>query len=410
LKDNNSYILFICGGKWQMPWLLYLKEKGHRIILVDPYETSVCVPLADVHIALDARDVNGIYNFIVSNNYKIDFVTSEQTDVSTQTVSNLSQMLGTRGNNPKATELFSNKLLNREFVKTKFGAHYPHFIRAKSAQDIKVFFSQEGESDIIIKPADAQSSRGIHRITVNNVSELDELVQDAFSQTKENYIVAEKFIHGAEFTVEGIFTGLEHHTLAISRKKHFRTGIASELRYPAELPEKLHNALIKFHDQLIKESGLGFGITHTEYLIDEENGEFYLVEMACRGGGSLIPSDIVPWVSGVPVYGVFYNLITGKKTEIVPFTQARHAILYFFEFQAGVVEQIDGVELASAFPGVQVLDLEFKLGDTIKPAGDDRGRQGYCIIYSESAKQLNETLQNVLNVIKVKTSNFILAL
>lgn len=401
MVSENKYVLFICGGKWQMPWLQYLKNKGHKIILVDPYNTSICVPFSDIHLQLDARNIDEIYKEIIVNNYQIQFVTSDQTDVSTQTVSELSKKLHTKGNLPEITELFSNKGKNREYVKEKFGVHFPEFIKASSAHEILDFYNLIG-SPIIIKPADAQSSRGIYKIDASNIGNLEQMVSDCFIQTKEPYIIAEKFIVGREITVEGICANGKHHTLAISSKKHFRTGIASELKYPAKWNNGLEKEIIDFHNHLIEGTGLDFGITHAEYLIDDDKGEFYLVEMACRGGGSLIPSDIVPWVTGVPVYDVFYNLITGQETSINPLSKPRHAILYFFEFPAGKVKLVSGLEDAKRLNGVLKLDLEFEANSILKPADDDRGRQGYTILMAETEEELYSTLQKVKDTVKVE--------
>ena len=54
----NGKVLFICGGKWQLPWMRYLKNKGHQIVLVDPNKNPPCATLADIHIQCDARDVD----------------------------------------------------------------------------------------------------------------------------------------------------------------------------------------------------------------------------------------------------------------------------------------------------------------------------------------------------------------
>ncbi|MFN5217448.1 MAG: hypothetical protein ACK5CL_01655 [Sphingomonadales bacterium] len=109
MNASHGHILFICGGKWQLPWMRYLKNKGHQIVLADPNENPPCAALADIHIRCDARDVEGIYREVQNRGLKIDFVTSEQTDVSTQTVAALSAMLGTYANSPEAVERFANK-------------------------------------------------------------------------------------------------------------------------------------------------------------------------------------------------------------------------------------------------------------------------------------------------------------
>ena len=383
-----------------MPWLQYLKSKGHKIALVDPHISSVCVPFADIHLQYDARDSEGILTAVKNQNLLIEFVTSDQTDVSTLTVAELSQHLGTRGNSVEAVGRFTNKAINREFVSSVDPKHVPAFKSVQCVNDIYDFMKHVN-SDIIIKPVDAQSSRGISRITlIDNNQAVEDALNNAFGQTRLDYIIAEQFVIGTELTVEGLMTPGRHHTLAVSSKKHFRTGIASELRYPAALSTDLKDKLEQFHNNIIEKSGLTYGITHAEYIISDNN--FYLVEMACRGGGSLIPSDIVPFVSGVDVYGTFYELQQGKTPQLVPDKRQKHAVLYFFEYPSGLVVDVKGLEKASQLPGIQSLELEFKCGDIIKSAGDDRSRQGYTIVFADSEHELEERLQRLINILEVR--------
>lgn len=395
-----KYVVFICGGKWQLPWLTFLKNKGHAIILVDPYKDSLCVPHADIHIQCDARDVDFIWNEIAKNNYSIDFVTSDQTDVSTDTVALLSQKLGLNGNDPEVVKRFSNKLLNRLFLEEHNLGHYPQFVKAGSIDEI-LKFKQRTNRNLIIKPVDAQSSRGIFTLDNRSEQELITLFEEAIKFSKAGHVIAEEFIEGTEFTVEGLCLNGEHTTLAISRKRHFRTGIASELKYPGALSPETEKELVNFHNQFIAKTGLQNAITHTEYIVDEETGEFWLVESACRGGGSLIPSHIVPWVSGVEVYDLFYNSLTCKEIKRIEHVKSRSAILYFFEFEAGQVNTIQGVEEARAIEGVIALELEFKTGDIIKSARDDRGRQGYIIILADTPEELDLRLKKAIELVKV---------
>ena len=402
MNTSQSHILFICGGKWQLPWMRYLKNKGHQIVLVDPNENPPCAAIADMHIHCDARDVRGIYRVVQNRGLKIDFVTSEQTDVSTQTVAALSAKLGTRSNTMEAVERFANKAINRAFVAEIDASRMPAFRKVYNVEDAMQFL-RDFPGDAMLKPADAQSSRGISRIAADSDEAiLNNAIREAFAQTPQDFVLIEQFITGSEITVEGIMTPEGHYTLAISAKKHFRTGIASDLQYPAPLEASLEEALIAFHNNLIAKTGLQFGVTHAEYMINPQG--FFLVEMACRGGGTLIPSDIVPHVSGVPVYDVLYALQTENKVSVNPLTASRHALLHFFEFPAGQVQAIHGLQEALNLPGVHALELEFAAGDVLKPAGDDRGRQGYTILLTETANQLNETLHKVMKTISVETA------
>jgi phosphoribosylaminoimidazole carboxylase (NCAIR synthetase) len=404
MNTSHSHILFICGGKWQLPWMRYLKKKGHRILLADPNENPPCAAIADVHIQCDARDVEGIYREVQNRRLKIDFVTSEQTDVSTQTVAALSAKFGTRSNTIESVERFANKAVNRAFVAEIDASRMPAFRKVYNVEDAMQFL-RDFPGDAMLKPADAQSSRGISRIAADcDEATLNKAIGEAFAQTPQDYVLIEQFITGSEITVEGLMTPKGHYTLAISAKKHFRTGIASDLQYPAPLNATLQATLIAFHNNLVAKTGLQFGVTHAEYIVNPQG--FFLVEMACRGGGTLIPSDIVPHVSGVPVYDVLYALQTENKVSVNPLTASRHALLHFFEFPAGQVQAIHGLEEALNLPGVHALELEFAAGDVLKPAGDDRGRQGYAILLTENKNDLDICLNTVSQTLKVETREF----
>lgn len=402
----NDFVLFLCGGKWQLPWFKFLKSKGHKIILVDPYETSPCVPLADIFFKQDVKNVEAIYDFVIQNGYPISLVTSEQTDVSTLPVAILSKRLGTKANPTEVVERFTNKYVSRSFIKTKFDSHFPQFIAASSAKEIHDFIKQL-KKDVIIKPTDAQSSRGIFKLnSSSSYAEIESAFSKSISFSSNRFIIAEEFIVGEEITLEGFCFNNKHVTLAGSNKTHFRTGIASNLNYPLNLPSTLSDKLISFHNRLVETLGLNFGITHTEYLIDRESENFWLVEVACRGGGSLIPSHIVPWVSVFPLYENYYRILfeSNFKFDLLQsdIKNERFAKLHFFEFPSGLVKSISGIEECMKMPEVIDMGLEFTEGAKIYPADDDRSRQGYVIVAANTQEEIDRVIQTIYSTVKIE--------
>ncbi len=402
----DKFILFLCGGKWQLPWFKFLKSKGHKIILVDPYKTSPCVQLADVFYKEDVKNVDAIYDFVLKNKYSISLVTSEQTDVSTLPVAILSKKLGTKANPPEVVERFTNKYLSRSFIKSKFDSHFPKFIAARSAQEVQDFMI-DLKADIIIKPVDAQSSRGIFKLGAeSSYVEIENAFHKSISFSSNNLIIAEEFIVGEEVTLEGFCFQNKHVTLTGSNKTHFRTGIASNLNYPLNLSADFSCSLITFHNQLVSTLGLDFGITHTEYLIDQKSNNFWIVEIACRGGGSLIPSHIVPWVSTLSLYENYYNLLFDTNFNIDlkqgDVKNEKFAKLHFFEFETGIVKSISGLAECIQMPEVIDIGLEFTVGDKIFPADDDRSRQGYVIVATNTEEEINLGIKKIYSTLKIE--------
>ena len=384
-----------------MPWFSLLKEKGHYMVLVDPGNEPPCAALADEHIVCDARDIDTILSEIQKRNLFFDFVTSDQTDVACDTVAYVAKTLGLASNAVETVKLFTDKTQNRAFLKENNLGHYPVFTAVSSLDQLNHFAEKQKKSHYILKPADAQSSRGVFVLNQNNRTDWNQFLKQSLDYSSNGKCIAEEFVTGTEFTLEGLCLNGKHTTLAISRKKHFRIGIASELRYISGF--KFEDKLIEFHDHFVQVTGLRNAITHAEYILNEETGEFWMVECACRGGGTLIPSHIVPWVSGCDVYETYYNAITGQAAEPLVAPKIKKAsALFFFEFNSGKVMAIEGLETAQALPGVVRIELEFTEGDIIYPAADDRGRQGFAIVVAENEPQLESRMEQVKQAIKVQ--------
>jgi len=398
-KHKTSNIMVVAGGLWQVPLIKYLKTKGHTLFVVDPYLHSPGVALADKHIQCDVRDVNKIKELAKDKNF--EFVTTDQSDISVNTVSQLNSFFNLSGNPYDATNKFVNKIEMRELAKSS-KIPIPNFVKIYTVNQLSSFIEENG-LPVVLKPADSQSSRGVVKIDKDNVKQVENFVINSLKYANCGYLIVENFVEGIEVTVEGIASNYQHKTLAISLKKHFRTGIASILEYPARIPEDIYSKLEYYTDKFVENSGLRFGISHAEYIIDVKNNKISLIEIACRGGGTLISSDIVNWVSGVNVYDLYYaNLQSGiidvKSLDV----KKRPAILHFFEFKYKKVRTIKGIEEVKKIPEVKSFALNFKVGDILLPASDDRSRHGYFIAYTNSYKELKKITNHVIKTIQVE--------
>lgn len=387
-----------------MPWLEFLKTRGHKIALVDPSQNPPCLKSADLFIRCDVKDVVAIERSVRELGIEIELVTSDQTDVSVLPVAHLSKVFGTRGNSLATVELFANKLSSRRFIENRFGVHIPRFKPVLNAGEVVEMCCDTGR-DIIVKPVDAQSSRGIFLVKHDaKMFDLEDRFSACIKYSSARQVIAEEYVQGTEITIEGICLAGRHTITAMSRKQHFRLGIASDLLYPLKINQDLHEQLVDFHCRLIESTGLDFGITHSEYIINEIRDEFWLVEMACRGGGSLIPSHITPAVSGINIYKSLYDYIMSGSNNI----QAKRfvdpigsCLLHFFEFQSGRIQSMDGIDECKSMDSVVDLGLEFKVGDILSPATDDRSRQGYVIIKGCDECFVKRQLEAVEGKIKV---------
>lgn len=397
--------LLIAGGVWQVPMAKFLSEEGLEITVVDPNLNPPAKVYAHNHIQLDVKDYDGIAKAIEGKSVSV--VVSDQSDIAIPTVAKLNAQLGLAGNSLDAVRVFTNKIAMRNHAE-QFGISVPEYHEVDTVESFDRVM-KSCDTKMILKPSDAQSSRGVYVLEPGNASmnQLSEKFTESVKHSSDGHCILEEFFEGIEITIEGYKPrGKTHSTLAMSRKKHFRTGIASSLAFSNDfLPSEILDKIERANDSFVNHSDLEFGITHAEYLINPETGDFILVEIACRGGGNLIASHIIPWVSGVNVYELLLADARGADYTLTwpPVRSRKYAVLHFFEFADGKVTSIEGVEDSMRISGVLNCEIFSNIGDVIGAANDDRSRHGYVVIGAENQEQGNEILNRVISMIRVKT-------
>lgn len=378
-----SKIMIVAGGNWQIPIIKTAKRMGHYVICSNLYEDSPAFAFADIGEVADVRDKTK--NLEIAQKYMPDAILTDQSDIAVPTVAYIADELGLRGIGYDNAKLFTNKFAMREFCRAN-GFAYPEYQLCTEKSEAKQFLNKNGKS--IVKPLDSQSSRGIH--VVENAMDIDEYFDDALQYSNvEHAILIEQYIEGREFTVDGIKLDDTYHVTAISKKAHYdyNPSIAKELLFSNYDDEYDYDELREINKAMVCEMNLPFGLTHAEYKY--MNGKFYLIEIAARGGGTRISSDIVPIMSGINSNEVYINSLLGIKQRIsVNYEKDKYAMLGFFDFSEGKIKNITGIQNALSFDGVVDIGLDIKPGDVIKNAEDDRSRVGYYILKSNSYKGL----------------------
>lgn len=391
-------IFVIGGGIFQVPLCRKIKEMGYELVNSNLYENSPSFEYADYCFVSDVLDKE--YNLKIAKELDVDAVLTDQTDIAVPTVAYIAEQLGLNGIGTEKAELFTNKSKMREFCES-IGFSSPEYLVARSLEEAEAFLTQL-DTPIVIKPLDSQASRGVK--IINGIDELRENFNSTLSCSRNDAaVLCERYVNGREFTVDGYFINGVHHTLAISKKHHYKhnKSIASELFFATDDEQYDYDLLRKENDRLMNASGIPFGLTHCEYKI--ENGKYFLIEMAARGGGTYISSLIVPSLSGVDNYEILIKQALGEEIPQVVDSKGdyENMILKFLDPLAFTTEQnkvikaIKGIEEVKKIPGIIHFELELSPGDHIQNAQDDRGRIGYYIAGGKSEKEISNIEQEV---------------
>lgn len=397
MKETDKTVMVIAGGTWQVPLIKKVKAMGYKVLNSNLYEDSPGFAFSDYTAVADVKDKEK--NLEIAEKYKVNAVLTDQSDIAVPTVAYVAEKLGCHTFGEEMAALFTNKFKMRKFCQEK-GFPIPEYRLCYTIEDAKEFL-RELKKTIVIKPLDSQSSRGV--FTIHTEEELEQYfsISESYSNQGKG-VLAERYIVGTEFTIDGIMNKGVHHSLAISQKSHFayNPNIASKLFFSYDNENFDYDRLRRQNNELVERTGLKFGLTHGEYKY--ENGKFYLIEIAARGGGTKIASDIVPFLSGIDTYELLVKNALGESAEVdysvIEKNKKRCAVLEFLDVESNgkKIKNISGLEQIREIKEVREIQLEFKIGDIVEKAQDDRSRAGFFIVCGET----REKTQDVCNQIK----------
>lgn len=397
-----SKIMVLPGTKWQIPLVQRAKSMGHEVLLVNPTKNSGVYELADDFLASDIFDIDSIEQY--AKEKRVDAIITDECDIAVPVVAELGKRLGLSALSVDAAALYTNKALMLDHCKEIGIRTVEH--RMCETEDDAVDFQKRLGKPIIIKPLDSNASHGVFKVEKEHDIREHYLEALSYSRTRKA-VLAERYISGIEFTVDGVKTPEYHYTLAISEKKHYKhnENIANELLFTHNNENYDYEKLKKINDLFVMSSPLEFGLTHAEYKY--EDGEFYLIEIAARGGGNLISSVIAKYMSGYDTYEYLINCALGKVSspnfEIPEAYAGRASVLKFFNTPqgSGKVKDILGIECLENEKDVVDYSINFKTGDRIEDAKNDSDRIGYYIACSESKEKLQKVMDRIEENFKI---------
>jgi biotin carboxylase len=380
-RFRGSRLLFLPGGRWQVPVIRAAQQMGLVVICADGTPNAPGFAVADEAFQVPLQDVASLVR--IGRERRIDAVMTEQTDFAVPLVAQVAAELGLKGLPVDVAWAATHKGRMRARAAAA-GIRQPAFRICRTADEATDAVAEIG-LPVFCKPADGQSSRGVSRLDRANEPEIVQAFDRAKASSPIGETIFEQFITGVEATVEGFVIDGEPTTLAISNKVHYADlpGVARTLTWPGAFPPDIAQRIAGANESTVRALGIPFGITHGEFLIDDA-GEPWLVELAARGGGTQIASHIVPAVCGFEPTPALIAILLGETPDIIT-TRQRAAQLRFLRLPPG--RRILGFpNLAELRSTLGVIEIAFNqdVGDRVPAVEDDRSRNGYVIVAADN--------------------------
>ena len=412
-------VLVIGAGPFQLA-LVQKASQLANVLLAAPVITDDFAPYVADSLLADVRDLDAILAFARGGNAfgrAVDGVITDETDIPVYTVACVARELGLPGIDPEVARLFTNKSLMRAKM-AELGIPVLPNMTVTCIQDALAFYRQIGGT-VIIKPVDAQGSRGVQ--LCHGEGELAAKYPEAERWSTTGEVIVERYATGREFVVEGLALNYEFANLCIGDTVYFDIEdslSARERTFPTIADDALRDKVLALNERIITGFGLKQGITHSEFVM--EGDEVFLIETAARGGGAFISSDLIPLSCGLQSEELLVKMALGDIATFADLDKLdcpiavedgasaanplQHCCYVAFYIPEGTVEAVRGVREVLSLPYVhrtQIEHLDKLVGRGYAEGQSDKTSRYLVTISADSREQLEERMALVRATVQV---------
>jgi S-sulfo-L-cysteine synthase (3-phospho-L-serine-dependent) len=315
-----------------------LLKDGCRVILADTNDTASVIRAVEE----DGRPVEAVfticdYNLVITAHACRHFALPSLT--------------------PEAAAAATNKLSCRQLL-SAHGIAVPSFANAVLPAELEMAIQSVG-LPCVVKPMTDSASVGVRlcrsadEVRLHHESLVGER-RNARGQQRPLGVLVEQYILGYEVSVETVYQpdAGRHFVLGVTDKQIGASPAFVETgeQFPSLLPDDIVRRAGSLACDALAAIGHDFGAAHTEIRIGAEGPA--IIEINARVGGDDI-SELVRLATGVDILRVVVELACGREVDPRPRSEPTGAAFRaLLPPRPGIVRHIEGLDLASRFPGV----------------------------------------------------------
>ncbi|WNI14312.1 ATP-grasp domain-containing protein [Actinacidiphila sp. ITFR-21] len=324
-------------------------------------------------------------------------------------VGRVNDLLELGGTSYEVSHRFTDKWLMRRHLAEQ-GLPGPAAARITGRADLAAFGAAHGYP-FIVKPVAVTASFGVVKVTGEEQldpvwAHIEDLRRTGANQWARFFpvgdFIAEEFLDGPEYSVEGFSFAGRHVVVAVTEKAVLDTGFV-ELGHalPARLEPAVEQAVVTATTDFLTAMGLTDGPTHTEIKLTGRGP--VVIESHNRVGGDRI-NEMVHAAYGIDLdtyaVGWPFRLVDELPDRPEPL---RSAATRFLIGRPGTVTAVHGVEDVRADPAVVALDFDLVPGDVVNPLRGNWDRIGQLVATGGDTSAAIAACERLLGAIDVAT-------
>lgn len=397
----KKIVMVLGANVLQIPLISKVIEMGFDALVISPDLSEPGHKISTYSEKVDVADREAVLE--MAKKYKIAGVITDQTDIPVRTVAYVAEEMGLPGNSYNTACLFTDKYLMREKCK-ELGVKTVDYKLCSTLNDALLFF-EEIDKPIILKPIDNQGSKGVSKVITKQ--ELELKFQEAQNYSLSGKVLVEEYIEGQEFLVEGIAVDYKYENLICGDTIYFSLPdvfSASRREFPSTATEEIVKKVLDVNKKIATGFGIKQGITHGEYILNGE--DVILLEIAARGGGVFISSDLINLQTGLRTEEFLVSIATSNVTEFPAISNLKRSSCYVsFFLPQGEVTEISGIKEVCELPYTHRNNFEGLCEGLVIKENKDKTSRFFVIIDAATHAELMKRIDCIKNIIDIKVKN-----
>ena len=312
----------------------------------------------------------------------------------------IARELGLRFSPPEAVAASRNKFLTRERLRAA-GMPVPDFLRIPLEADAGEA-ARSVSFPCVLKPLGLSASRGVIRAgdpggfvaafdRIRRLLALPDIRR--FRDETDRYVQVETFVPGWEYAIEGVVSGGHLQILAIFDKPDPLDGpFFEETIYvtPSRAAGSTQEAIAAAAQQAVAALGLTWGPIHAEARVNDSG--VWVLEVAARPIGGLC-ARALRFQDGMTLEELIVRHALGADVSTLQREAQASGVMMIPIPAGGVYQGVDGVEAASAIPGVEEIIITAKQGQELMPLPEGSSYLGFIFARAGSPEAVEAALR-----------------
>lgn len=391
--DNPSKTALVLGGTVpHIELIRQLHERGYFVYLLDYTDNPPAKTVADEHIKASTLDQDAVLS--IAKQYHTDLVISSCIDQANSTACYVAEHLNLPHPYSFSTSLDVTRKGQMKTLFKKNGIPTSDFYILTQEEKPVIHFP----FPFVIKPTDANSSKGVFKIECEK--DFYDKIPESFAFSREKKVIVEQFVEGTEIQVDCVASNGKAYVLMTSDKESLQKS-GKELQVagfsiPGPLCERFASDLAIIAQRIAN----AFSLENTPFFYQAIIGDdgIRVLEFAPRiAGGTRF--EMVRMFCGYDYINSSIASFLGEKidTHFTP-SDDKYTIRHIY-MRPGIFKSIVGLEEALENGTIDHYFPFVNSGRTITASMSSGNRIGAIMVkassYEESVKKIRQAMQSI---------------